>query len=262
MKNAPHFSAVLAEELLETWQQFRRAAAPAERARLKDELVLAHLWLVKQIAERLASKLPRSVQVDDLYQPGVIGLCGAVERYDTARPVQFSTFATPVVFGAMCDSLRAEDWVPRLVRGRAKAFENASRKLRMSTGRPPTDVEIATAMGLSDVEYSRARRDGWRVEQFSRSVPASDGMEKRLENLHAECPEAEATREDIKRFITQGLDATERLVVVLYYYEEMTMLEISKALSISESRVSQLHSLIIARLKVRLAFSGGDAEKL
>jgi RNA polymerase sigma factor for flagellar operon FliA len=262
MKTAPRFSAVLADELQETWQRFRRAVAPAERGRLKDELVLAHLWLVKQIAERLAHRLPRSVQLDDLYQPGVIGLCGAVERYDAGRAVQFSTFATPVVFGAMCDSLRAEDWVPRLVRGRAKAFEQASRKLRMSTGRTPTDVEIAEMMGLNDAEYRKAREDGWRVEQVSRSIVASDGMEKRLGNRRAASPEAQAIHEDMKRFITQGLDATERLLVVLYYYEEMTMQEIGRALRISESRVSQLHGSIVARLKVRLAFCDGDAENL
>ncbi|MGN6370917.1 MAG: sigma-70 family RNA polymerase sigma factor [Phycisphaerae bacterium] len=261
MQSTP-IATVLAEELEEKWRRFREAAAPSERRRLKDELVLAHLWLVKQIAERLALKLPRSVLVDDLYQPGVIGLCGAVERYDATRPARFTTFATPVVFGAMCDSLRAEDWVPRLVRGRAKAFENASRRLRMLRGRPPTDREIAEEMGMEEEAYWKVRRDGWRVEKLSLSAGVAGSMEHLLKDLRAESPEAEAIRQDIKQFLTHGLDATERLVLVLYYYEDMTMLEISKALRISESRVSQLHSSIMARLKVRLAFTGGDAEKL
>jgi RNA polymerase sigma factor for flagellar operon FliA len=267
MQASPISSAISADALQETWRRFHAARSKIEKARLKDQLILAHLWLVKQIAERLVRKLPRSVQLDDLYQPGVIGLCKAVARFESERGVQFSTYATPVVFGAIHDSLRHEDWVPRLVRVRAKALEQASRELRASLGRAPTDDEVAAAMGLDEQEYNKVREDARRIDQVSLSAPvcgngemSSGPLVTLVPNLRAPNPEESAQHEDLKRFITQGLDSTERLLVVLYYYEEMSMKEIGATLGISESRVSQLHSSIIQRLKVRLAFTQNALE--
>ena len=245
-----------------TWTDFRDAPSPAVRARLKDKLVRAHLGLAKAAAERLAAKAPRSVQLDDLYQHGVIGLLRAVDSFDISRGVQFKTYAGVIIFGAMHDGLRQEDWVPRLVRTRCKLLEQAARQLRMNTGRAPTDAELCRALGMSEAEFEKIRHDGRRVDQVplcAQSAREGDGasapLQERFANLTAGDPEAHADREDLKRFITQSLDRTERLLVVLYYYEEMTMKEVGCALGISESRVSQLHSSIISRLKVRLAFA-------
>jgi RNA polymerase sigma factor for flagellar operon FliA len=261
--HTPPISSAISEEALHTtWTDFRNAESPAAKAHLKDTLVRAHLSLVKGVAERLAGKAPRSVQLDDLYQHGVLGLLRAVDSFDLARGVQFKTYATVIIFGAIHDGLRQEDWVPRLVRTRTKLIDQAARELRMTHGREPTEEELAHALAMTDAEFKKIRHDGRRVDQLSLSTRTSSNgesaaspWEDQLSHPAAASPEEHARREDLKHFITQGLDRTERLLVVLYYYEELTMKEIGSALNISESRVSQLHSSIISRLKVRLAFS-------
>ena len=220
--------------------------------------------LVKGVAERLAGKAPRCVQLDDLYQHGVLGLLPRVDVFDLSRGVQFKTYAAVIIFGAIHDGLRQEDWVPRLVRTRTKLIEEAAREWRMTNGRSPTEEELSHALAMTHAEFQKIRHDGRRVDQFSlctRTSPhgerAGSPLQDQLSNPAAADPEEHARREDLKQFLTKGLDRTERLLVVLYYYEELTMKEIGTTLRVSESRVSQLHTSIISRLKVRLAFSNG-----
>jgi len=241
-----------AEEMAKLWKAYK--AKPSEVGR--NALVENYLPIVKYTAERLYAKLPDEVDLDDLMSVGVFGLLDAIKSFDLTRGVKFETFCVPRIRGAILDELRSMDWVPRLVRSRAHKLDVAVRALEMELGRKPTETELAKTMDVSLPELRKLARDAQAVSVVSlnrkwfetdshKDVREIDMLEdKRIEN-----PLLKAQAKDIKNLITRGLNRAERLIIILYYYEQMTMKEIAAALNLSETRICQIHTDIIDRLR-------------
>lgn len=243
------------QDLRKVWKEFKTSGDDS----MRRVLVETYLPLVRYIAERIACKLPRSVEIDDLYQAGVFGLMDAVEGYDLSRDVKFETYCSLRVRGAILDELRSMDWVPRLVRARAHKIEGATRELEAQLGRDPTDAEVATRLGVDAATYEEMQRESLAVSMFPLSKVThegeDDGEHGRADVLHdprAPSPTQGLQRQELKRRIIDSLGEVERLVVVLYYYEELTMKEIGAVLGLSESRVCQIHTKIVQRLRNQL----------
>ncbi len=224
----------------------------------RNRLIEYYLPIVKYTAERIYMKLPDKVEVDDLISAGIFGLMDAIDAFDPDRGVKFATYCTPRIRGAILDELRSMDWVPRLVRARAHQLGNATRTLEAHLGRLPTEKEIAEELALGMDDFYRLQRDATAVGLVSLSNNLDvDGDNDIceidiIEDKKSKEPMIEAQKRDLKNLLTKGLTRAERLILVLYYYEEMTMKEIGATLDLSESRVSQMHSSIVARLKAQM----------
>ena len=239
----------------QVWKQFHKAHNELSRNLLLEN----YRHLVKYVADRLHAKLPDKVELDDLISAGTFGLMDAIEAFDPARGVKFETYCSPRIRGSILDELRSMDWVPRLVRARASQLSKATISLETNLGRKPTEKEIARQMGLKKAEFDRLQRDANATGLVSLNNKYSDNdgdKEVReidvIKDKKSENPLIEAQKRDLKSLLTKGLTRAERLIVVLYYYEEMTMKEIGATLDLSESRVSQMHSSIVARLKAQM----------
>jgi RNA polymerase sigma factor FliA len=243
----------------ELWQEYRENRDKAVR----DRLILTYAPLVKYVAGRLGSSLPAHVDEGDLVSYGLLGLIGAIERYDPDRDIKFETYAIARIRGAIIDELRALDWVPRSVRSRARQIERAIGELEAKLGRAPTDEEIAAKVGvtvdeldtsLTDISRSSiaALDELWSVSGDGDQVSLLDTLEDDTIAQPAEVLDETETREALADAIAR-LPEREKLVVTLYYYEELTLREIGEVLGVTESRVSQLHTKAILRLKSRLA---------
>jgi RNA polymerase sigma factor FliA len=239
----------------EVWTEYKKTGSEE----IRNFLLEKYLPLVKYNADRVHTKLPDEVDVDDLKQAGIFGLMDAIDSFDLERKVKFETYCAPRIRGAILDELRAMDWVPRLVRSRTAKVEKARKELEKETGRTPTKPEIAARMGMSMDEFSKIEKDAgptgvvslnrkWFETDSNKDVREIDVIrdDRQADPLHA------AQKRDLRELITKGLTRAERLIVVLYYYEEMTMKEIGATLDLSESRVSQMHSSILARLKAQM----------
>jgi len=244
-----------AEELTVHWRHFR--ASGDEQAR--NSIWEHYLPLVRYTAERIHTKLPDEVDVEDLVSAGAVGLLDAVNAFDPSRGVKFETYCTPRIRGAILDELRSMDWVPRLVRSRAHKLREASQALEAELGRRPSDRELAKLLRMSLGELRKLQRDAHAVGLVSLSrkwFETDSNKDVReidvLEDRKSEDPYYVAQRRDIKDLVTRGLSRAERLIVLLYYFEEMTMREIGETLDLSESRVSQMHSAILSRLRHQL----------
>jgi RNA polymerase sigma factor FliA len=246
------------------WQSFR--ARPDDRA-LRDRLILTYAPLVKYVAGRLGSGLPAHVEEEDLVSYGLLGLMGAIERYDPNRDVKFETYAVTRIRGAIIDELRSLDWVPRSVRARAREIERAIARLEAKLHRAPTDEEIAGRVGISVDELEASLTDISRSSIAALdelwSIGGSGGdhvaLIDTIEDTEAPAPESSFAETELKEALGEAitrLPEREKLVVTLYYYEELTLREIGEVLGVTESRVSQLHTKAVLRLKARL--SGGS----
>ncbi len=243
------------EKVADIWKSFFETRDDHYRNLLLEN----YLPIVKYTSDRIYAKLPDKVELDDLFSAGVFGLMDAVDAFDPERGVKFSTYCTPRIRGAILDELRNMDWVPRLVRSRSHQLERALRTLEAHLGRLPSDEELAKEMQLDEVEFTRLQRDANAVGvvSLSNKFSDSDGDKEVQEidvvrDVKSDDPLIEAQKRDLKNLITKGLSRAEKLIIVLYYYEEMTMKEIGATLDLSESRVSQMHSSIIARLKAQM----------
>ena len=243
---------------------WRRFKASGERS-LRNMLMENYLPIVKYNAERIGAKLPEEIDSDDLVSAGVFGLIDAIEAFDLGRGVKFETYCAPRIRGAILDELRSMDWVPRLVRSRAHKLDRVSRQLESILGRAPSEAEIAECLNLSRPEYSKLMREATAVTQVSLSRKYSETDSSKevceidvIEDRRGRNPVREIHRKDLKALIIRGLTRAERLILILYYYEEMTMKEIGMTLDLSESRVSQMHSAVLNRLKEQLHFRRKD----
>ncbi len=243
------------EDLAAIWQEYHRRRSDDVRNTLTEH----YLPIVKYTAERLYAKLPDEVELDDLISAGCDGLRDALENFDPERGVKFETYCGTRIRGAILDALRNTDWVPRLVRARANQLNMARYRLEARMGRVPTDHELAEFLRLSEAEYEKLVRDAHAVGMISlqRNFPDSDSTREVRESdivadNRAENPSRSVYENDIKRLITRGMSKNERLILLLYYYENMTMKEIGATLALSESRVSQMHTAIIDRLRCTL----------
>ena len=242
------------------WAQFRETG---DRG-IRDRLILTYAPLVKYVAGRLGSGLPAHVDEGDLVSYGLLGLIGAIERYDPDRDVKFETYAIARIKGAIIDELRAMDWVPRSVRSRARQIERAMAELEAKLGRAPTDEEIAQKLGLSEDELEESLTEIARSsiaaldELWTVSGSGGDqiALIDTIEDTEAPDPQSALSQTELREAIADAiarLPEREKLVVTLYYYEELTLREIGEVLGVTESRVSQLHTKAILRLKARLS---------
>ncbi len=237
------------------WEQFHKTHSDHSR----NALMKHYLHLVRYAAERLYSKLPDKVELDDLISAGIFGLMDAIDAFDPARGVKFETYCSPRIRGSILDELRSMDWVPRLVRARAHQLTKATQSLETHLGRKPTKKEIAEELDMDMEEFNRLQRDANAVSLVSLSTKYSDGDGEKdireidvIKDQKSQDPLTEAQKRDLKSLLTKGLTRAERLIIILYYYEEMTMKEIGLTLDLSESRVSQMHSSIVQRLKAQM----------
>src|ERR1043165_8642565 len=239
------------------YQEVKEDAAKAEP--IRNFLMEKFLPLVRYNAERIYTRLPDEVDIEDLMSAGLFGLMDAIDAFELERNVKFETYCAPRIRGAILDELRAMDWVPRLVRHRSAKVQGARQRFEMKNGRPPTPQELADHLQLPPEEFEKVDRDSKAVmtQSITRKFSSSDGgKETREIDVVREDDETNPLREmqrrDLKDLITKGLSRAERLIVILYYYEGMTMKEIGATLDLSESRVSQMHSSILARLKAHM----------
>lgn len=245
-----------AEEVALLWEEF---IPDRTNQTLRNKLIECYVHLVRYHGERVWSRLPDEVDLDDLVSAGVFGLMDAIDAFDLTRGVKFETYCVPRIRGAMLDELRNMDWVPRLVRSRARKLMEASKTLADRLGRQPTHDELAEQMGLSTTELERMMFDANAVNLVSLNKKwfETDGSKDiseidLVEDQKGEDPTGRIQKTDLMRLVTKGLNRNERLIIILYYYEEMTMREVGMTLDLSESRVSQMHSSIVERLQAQL----------
>ena len=234
----------------------------ANQAEGIEEALARNAGLVKRIAYHLISRLPASVQVDDLIQAGMIGLLEAARHYDASQGASFETYAGIRIRGAMLDEMRKNDWAPRSVHRRAREAAQVIHELENRYGRDARDSEVADGLGISLEEYHRILQDASSCRLFSLDDVGDDepGL---VEDLPSDVPDPQQglQAEDFRRSLAQAIDALperERLVLSLYYDDELNLKEIGAVLGVSESRVSQIHSQAVLRLKARMHDWSGD----
>jgi RNA polymerase sigma factor for flagellar operon FliA len=243
-------------DVASVWREYK--ASPS--IEIRNQLVEHYLSLVKYNAERIWARLPDGVDLDDLISAGIFGLMDAIEAFDLERGVKFETYCVPRIRGAMLDELRTMDWVPRLVRSKASKMEEARKTLEAALGRPPRPDEMAEKLGVTLEDLYKMIGDATAVSQVSLNKKWYETDSYKdvreidiLEDKKAEDPTHRLQNGDLMRLVTRGLNRNERLIIILYYYEDMTMKEIGATLDLSESRVSQMHSSIVARLQSQLS---------
>lgn len=242
-------------DILAVWTEYRERPT----TELRNRLVERYLPLVKYNAERIWQRLPDGVELDDLISAGVFGLLDAIEAFDLTRGVKFETYCVPRIRGAMLDELRTMDWVPRLVRSKATRMEASRKELEAALGRPPKPEELAAKLGipLDQLPAYVGEATAVNLVSLNKKWYETDSYKDVreidiIEDNKGEDPTKGIQKRDLMRLVTKGLNRNERLIIILYYYEELTMKEIGTTLGLSESRVSQMHSSIVNRLKDQL----------
>jgi len=222
-----------------------------------DERVMQHAPLVKRIAYHLLGRLPDSVQVDDLIQAGMLGLLEAIRNYDASQGASFDTYAGIRIRGSMLDEVRRSDWTPRSVHKKSRMVSDAIRTIENKTGREASDADVAKYLDISIDEYNHILQDSSSCRIFSVEELAQDGDHYLDEALnYTEEPVDGLSREGFQKALANaimGLPERERLVISLYYDEELNLREIGEVLNISESRVSQISTQAVLRLRSRMS---------
>ena len=234
----------------------RRSTKKKSNMKIEDRnnMLEEYMPLVRTIAADMCKNTSANVEFDDLMSTGVFGLIDAVEGFDPSRKVKFSTYCKPRIKGAMIDALRESDWVPRLTRQRCNKLKKAHSSLESRLERKPTNIELAKELDVEPKEFKRIIRDSSPVSLVPLSHVAISAEDEDLgldiiKNERAVSPDQKIERLDSYEFLLKGLSRVEWLIVDLYYHEVMTMSEIGKVLSISESRVSQIHTEVLDRLR-------------
>lgn len=229
--------------------------------KLRNRLLVHYMPLSQAIARHMHHKMPASIDVDDLAQAAILGLRSAIATFDPSRGIPFENFCGPRVRGAVLDYLRSLDWAPRMLRSRVQHVQEMIRQMEASTGTLPTDEQLSSALQMPVAEVQEIK--GEMLPPPVR-ISCSNGDEPNAVNLDtvaddsAETPALEAQRADLREFLTRGLSDTERQVLILYYYEDMSLREIGTSLKLCESRVSQIHHGVIQRLRERRDRIGGS----
>jgi RNA polymerase sigma factor FliA len=249
---------VAADEIQVLWRRFKRAGDKSDR----DRLILTYAPLVKYVAGRLGSRLPAHVEEADLISSGLLGLISAIERYDPDRDFKFETYAFVRIRGAIIDGLRTLDWGPRSVRTRAREIERAIATLEATLERSPTDEEIAQKLGISEDELEASLIDISRSsiaaldEIWAGGDEGDTSLLDTIEDTNCRRPAEAFDETELREAIADAvarLPERETLVITLYYYEELTLREIGEVLGVTESRVCQMHTKAMLRLRSRFS---------
>ncbi|WP_062287232.1 FliA/WhiG family RNA polymerase sigma factor [Demequina phytophila] len=244
-----------------TWWELYAADGP-DRAAARDALITHYAPLVTQVATRVIAKLPDTVELADLVSYGMFGLIDAVERFEPARGFKFETYASTRIRGAIIDELRAADWVPRSVRSKARALEHATRQLEQELLGPVTDERVAVHLGWATAEVRTVRAqvalshvaalDGMPAEPDTQPIPTLGSPAMMHASTRLEARETSA----LLAAAVQGVRDREQEVLRLYYYENLTLAQIGEILGVTESRVSQIHSAAVKKLRESLVRTG------
>lgn len=238
------------EEVERIWSEYRKTGDK----KYKNQLAEHYLPIVRYQAEKMIERLPHNVQVEDLCGAGIFGLFEAIDRFDVSRGVKFETYCVGRIRGAMLDELRAMDWVPRLTRARANKLQDTYARLEKELGRAPSDVELARAMHLSLESLDAVYREvsGANLVTLQRKPLQKDdniiGVDI-MEDVRVEGPVLESAKKDFLDFCKKTLSSKERYILMMYYFDDLTLKEIGTILGLSESRVCQLHAKLITRLR-------------
>lgn len=237
------------------WQNYIKT----HDAQYRDQLIVEYAQLVKIVAGRLSMYLGYNVEYDDLVGYGIFGLIDAIDKFDYGKNVKFETYASLRIRGAILDQIRKMDWIPRSLRQKQRRIDQAMSKIETETGKPATDEQIAQELGITLDELNNWQGQAKISNMVSLDEFTEEGTEttkmEAVGNARFEKPEDAVEREELKEMIVEALDTLtekEREVVVLYYYEDMTLKEISLVLEVSESRVSQLHTKALNKMKLKL----------
>lgn len=236
------------------WEEYSKTRKPE----LREKLIIEYAQLVKLVAGRLSMYLGYNVEYDDLVGYGIFGLIDAIEKFDYGKNVKFETYASLRIRGAILDQIRKMDWIPRTLRQKQKRIDSAMSKIEAQMGRAATDDELAAELEISTDELNSWQGQAMVTNLVSLDEFTEAGSEIKMNaaaNSHFEQPETAVEREELKQNIAKALDSLtekERSVIVLYYYEEMTLKEISRVLEVTESRVSQLHTKGLQKMKGQL----------
>ena len=238
------------------WKEYVKTKDPA----IRERLIIEYSSLVKIVAGRLGMYLGYTVEYDDLVGYGIFGLIDAIDKFELTKGVKFETYASLHIRGSILDQIRKMDWIPRTLRQKQKRMDTAVAKLESEYGRAATPQEVADELGITLDEY-----ENWKTEaEFTNLVSLDDyleqGSEGRIETFGTKFqqPENAIQKQELKEMLVEALRTLtekEQKVITLYYYEELTLKEISEILSVSESRVSQLHTKALQKIKVQLGDS-------
>lgn len=241
------------------WEEYSREHSP----QVREQIIIEYANLVKIVAGRLSMYLGYTVEYDDLVGYGTFGLIDAIDKFDLLKGVKFETYASLRIRGAILDQIRKMDWIPRTLRQKQKKIDQAYQKLELEHGRAGTDEEIAKEIGISTDELATWQNQTKVTNLISLDEFLEQGAEVRVDadsSSHFEQPECVMEKEEIKNVLLQTLEhltENEKKVITLYYYEDLTLKEISHILEVSESRVSQLHTKALQKMRQKL---GGNME--
>lgn len=236
------------------WTSYKKNKTPE----LREQIIIEYAPLVKTVAGRLFMYLGSNVEFDDLVGYGVFGLIDAIDKYDCEKDVKFETYASLRIKGAILDQIRKMDWIPRTIRQKQRKIDEAIRAIELRTGKNASDDEVAAELGISDDEFT-----SWQSQlKVTSLVSLNEFMEQGNEpvsdathNTQFITPEDNVSKEELKKVLADSLKLLtekERKVILLYYYEDMTLKEIAQVLEVSESRVSQLHTKALSKMKTAM----------
>lgn len=237
------------------WDEYGKNKSPEVR----EKIIIEYAPLVKVVAGRLSMYLGYNVEYDDLVGYGIFGLIDAIDKYDLCKEVKFETYASLRIRGAILDQIRKMDWIPRTIRQKQKKIDAAMREIESREGRPATDEEIAVSLGITGDEYLDWQGQMKVTGVISLNEFMEQGSEVPVEpGTHSgqfDSPETVVEKEELKKMLAQSLEVLtekEKKVILFYYYEDLTLKEISSVLEVSESRVSQLHTRALQKMKTKM----------
>ena len=241
------------------WEEYSRRRT----AEVREKLIIEYAPLVKIVAGRLSMYLGYNDEYDDLVGYGVFGLIDAIDKFDYGKGIKFETYASLRIRGAVLDQIRKMDWIPRSLRQKQKKIDAAMNKLELELGRPATDEELAKEIGISEDELLNWQGQANVTNVISLDEFVDTSGEKNVESVGVntfETPEEVIEKDELKKLLAESLETLtdrEKKVILLYYYEELTLKEISLVLEVSESRVSQLHTRALQKMKTKLGSAAG-----
>ena len=236
------------------WDEYRKNPSPV----LRERLITEYAPLVKVVAGRLSMYLGSNVEYEDLVSYGIFGLIDAIDKFDLAKDVKFETYASLRIRGSILDQIRKMDWIPRTVRQKQKKIEEAVKQIETRTGKNPSDDELAKELGIRETELNEWQSQLKVTNIVSLNEFVEQGGEPVMDarnNSHFAQPEESIQEEELKKVLAETLELLtekERKVILLYYYEDLTLKEISNILSVSESRVSQLHTKALLKMRKKM----------